>query len=56
MRLVKMKALLRINVTCLLQMELPDTWNLTVILKIEQYWLEKVWFTNFPYENEIHGV
>lgn len=39
MGLVKMKALLRINVTHLLQRELPDICNLTVILKIEQYWL-----------------
>lgn len=52
MCLVKMKALLKINVTHLLQRELPDICSLTVILKIEQYWLINAQFKYLPFENE----
>lgn len=56
MCLVKMKALLRINVTHLLQRDLPDIRSLTVILKIEQYWLINSQFKYFPFENEMLNV
>lgn len=56
MCLVKMKALLRINVTHLLQRELRDVCSLTVILKIEQYWPINAQFKYFPYENEMLNV
>lgn len=52
MCLVKMKALLKINVTHLLQRELPDICSLTAILKIEQYWLINAQFKYLPYEDE----
>lgn len=56
MCLAKMKALLRINVTHLVQRESPDICSLTVILKIEQYWLINAQFKYFPYENEMLNI